>query len=184
MDGYRVTEIPLKFDDAVAITAVKVCNDKVYFGLTGGDAILIELDPANGKVRDTGFRFPSKGNDIMNKIHNSLVVGPDDVFYIGHGSNINMDQWLFTPVFDGGHLYSYDPRTAATEDLGLAARCSTVHALAIGNGFLFGYTIPGNHLFAYSLKAQVVEWLDPKPPAYSGPPGPVTDYEGYLPETR
>ena len=53
------------------------------------------------------------------------------------------------------------------------------------NRYLIGHYSPaGNHLFAYSLKAQVVEWLDPKPPAYSGPPGPVIDFEGYLPETR
>ena len=152
MDGYTVKEIPLKYEDAVAITAVKVCGDKVYFGLTGGDAILIELDPASDSIRDTGFRFPSKGNKILNKIHNSLAKGPDDLFYIGHGSNINMNKWEFPPVFDGGHLYSYDPRSGATEDLGLAAARSTVHALEIGDGFLFGYTIPDNHLFAHDLQ--------------------------------
>ena len=152
MKGYDVTEIPLDYEGAVAITAVKVCNGKLYVGLTGADVALVEMDPADDSHRDTGFGFPHKGNDIMNKIHNSLVVD-GGVLYIGHGSNINFDKWQFPPTFDGGHLYSFDPATAKTEDLGLASRCSTVHALAGGDGFLFGYTIPDNHLFAYDMES-------------------------------
>ncbi len=150
MKGYDVTEIPLDYDGAVAITAVEVCNGKVYVGLTGADVALVEMDPADDSARDTGFRFPHKGNDIMNKIHNSLVVD-DGVLYIGHGSNMNFDKWLFPPTFDGGHVYSFDPRTGATRDLGLAASRSTVHALAGGEGFVFGYSIPDCHVFACDL---------------------------------
>ena len=152
MDKYDVREIPVKLDGAVAITAVEVCNGKVYIGLTGNDVALVELDPADESVRDTGFRFPSKGNKIMNKIHNSLVVD-GGLLYIGHGSNINFDKWQFPPSFDGGHVYSYDPGSGRTEDLGLASGCSTVHALAGGDGFVFGYTIPDNHLFACDIQA-------------------------------
>ena len=151
MDGYEVTEIRLAFEGAVAITAVEVCDGKIYIGLTGTDVALVELDPADDSVRDTGFRFPSKGNNIMNKIHNSLAVD-DGLLYIGHGSNINFDKWQFPPTFDGGHLYSFDPKSSRTEDLGLASSRSTVHALAAGEDFLFGYTIPDNHLFAYDLR--------------------------------
>ena len=152
MDKYDVREIPVKLDGAVAITAVKVCNGKLYIGLTGNDVALVELDPADESIRDTGFRFPSKGNDIMNKIHNSLVIA-DDKCYIGHGSNIGMDKWQFPPSFDGGHLYAFDPATGKTDDLGLASARSTVHALAGTDAFLFGYGIPDNHLFSCDLQS-------------------------------
>ena len=74
MDKYEVTEIPLDFERTVAITAVELCEGKVYIGLRGAGVALVELDPTDESVRDTGFQFPSKGNDILNKIHNSLVV--------------------------------------------------------------------------------------------------------------
>ncbi len=154
MEGFKVREIPLRFEGAIAITAVKVCKGKVYLGLTGDDPILIELDPETGQVRDTGFRFPGKGKAIANKIHNSLVKGPDELFYIGHGSNISWARWEFPPEWDGGHLYSLDVETGETEDLGLAVARNTIHALAIGDGLLVGYTIPDNHLFAYDLQAK------------------------------
>ena len=152
MDQYDVLEVSVKLDDAVAITAVEELNGKVYIGLTGNDVALVELDPADESVRDTGFRFPSKGNKIMNKIHNSLVVA-NGKCYIGHGSNINMDKWQFAPCFDGGHLYAFDPSTGRTDDLGLASARSTVHALAGTDEFLFGYGIPDNHLFSCDLKS-------------------------------
>ena len=151
MDQYDVLEVSVKLDDAVAITAVEELNGKVYIGLTGNDVALVELDPADESVRDTGFRFPSKGNKIMNKIHNSLVIA-NGKCYIGHGSNINMDKWLFPSSFDGGHLYSYEPKSKKTIDLGLASACSTVHAMAGNDDLLFGYGIPDNHLFSCDLK--------------------------------
>ncbi|MBA7566478.1 hypothetical protein ES708_08169 [subsurface metagenome] len=157
MNGYRVTKIPLdKFKNATAITAMETYENRVYVGLTSKDTVLVELDPANDKVRDTGFRFPSKGNDsIHNKIHNSLVRGQgalDGLFFMGHDANIDWDQWVFSPQeFAGGHLYSFNVKTGFTEDLGLVARCNVPHALAIGDNFLFGYTIPDNHLFAYDI---------------------------------
>ena len=150
MDHYDVLEIPTKFDHAEAITAVKVCGGKVYIGLTGYDVALVELDPADESVRDTGFRFPHKGNDIMNKIHNALVITKGKC-YMGHGSNINMDKWQFPPSFDGGHIYSFDPATGATEDIGLVTARSTIHAMAGNGDFLFGYGIPDNHLFSCDL---------------------------------
>ena len=160
MDAYKVTKLPLddKFKDALAITAMNTCGNKVYIGLTGKDTVLVELDPATDKTRDTGFRFPPKGANgdaIHDKIHNSLVKGqngPDGLFFMGHDANITWNQWPFSPgEFTGGHLSAFNVKTGQTEDLGLVAGCNVPHALAIGDNFLFGYTIPDNHFFACDL---------------------------------
>jgi hypothetical protein len=48
--------------------------------------------------------------------------------------------------------------------------------------FLSGhYTPRGNHFFAYSIKAKVVAWLDPKPITYREPDPNSVDFRGYLP---
>jgi hypothetical protein len=47
--------------------------------------------------------------------------------------------------------------------------------------FLIGHYNPrGNHFFAYSIKGQVVEWLDPKPITYREPDPNSVDFRGYL----
>jgi hypothetical protein len=38
----------------------------------------------------------------------------------------------------------------------------------------------GNHFFAYAIKDKLVEWLDPKPPAYAED-SPAIYFGGYLP---
>jgi hypothetical protein len=43
------------------------------------------------------------------------------------------------------------------------------------------YNPRGNHLFAFSIKDQVVEWLDPKPITYRPPDPQSIDFRGYLP---
>jgi hypothetical protein len=47
--------------------------------------------------------------------------------------------------------------------------------------FLIGHYNPrGNHFFAYSIKGQVVGWLDPKPITYREPDPNSVDFRGYL----
>ena len=43
------------------------------------------------------------------------------------------------------------------------------------------YNPTGNHLFAYSLKDHVVDWLDPKPLPYRDVTHQSIDFKGYLP---
>ncbi len=48
--------------------------------------------------------------------------------------------------------------------------------------FIGHYNPAGNHLFAYSLRDSVVEWLDPKPVPYLDTDRKIIHFKGYLPE--
>lgn len=44
------------------------------------------------------------------------------------------------------------------------------------------YNPSGNHFFAYAIKNEILDWLDPKPPAYRGPDDEtLIRFQGYLP---
>ncbi len=43
------------------------------------------------------------------------------------------------------------------------------------------YNPTGNHFFAYAVKDELVDWLDPKPPAYRGGDEEFIRFDGYLP---
>ena len=47
--------------------------------------------------------------------------------------------------------------------------------------FIGHYNPRGNHFFAFSIKDQVVEWLEPKPITYRPPDPQSIDFHGYLP---
>ncbi|MCZ6681067.1 MAG: hypothetical protein O7E52_27925 [Candidatus Poribacteria bacterium] len=44
------------------------------------------------------------------------------------------------------------------------------------------YSPAGNHFFAYSIKATIVDWLSPKPITYRTDEGQWVDFRGYLPD--
>jgi hypothetical protein len=50
--------------------------------------------------------------------------------------------------------------------------------------FIGHYNPRGNHFFAYAIKDQVVQWLDPKPITYQKLDPASVDFKGYLPDTR
>ena len=43
------------------------------------------------------------------------------------------------------------------------------------------YNPQGNHFFAYAIKDELLNWLDPKPPAYRNSRQSPVDFDGYLP---
>ncbi len=43
------------------------------------------------------------------------------------------------------------------------------------------YNPKGNHFFAYAIKDRLIEWLDPRPPAYRDDDENLIRFEGYLP---
>jgi hypothetical protein len=43
------------------------------------------------------------------------------------------------------------------------------------------YNPTGNHFFAYAIKDELVDWLDPKPPTYRGDDEALIRFRGYLP---
>ncbi len=51
----------------------------------------------------------------------------------------------------------------------------------VGRYYIGHYNPRGNHFFAYAIKDALVDWLDPKPPAYRGDEEPLIRFRGYLP---
>jgi hypothetical protein len=47
--------------------------------------------------------------------------------------------------------------------------------------FIGHYNPSGNHFFAYSLKDNIVDWLDPKPITYQKDDSKLIRFNGYLP---
>jgi len=47
--------------------------------------------------------------------------------------------------------------------------------------FIGHYSPAGNHFFAFSIKNNIVDWLDPKPITYRDDKRKITDFKGYLP---
>jgi hypothetical protein len=57
--------------------------------------------------------------------------------------------------YEGGHLFSFDPSTGKSEDLGIIARGQGINCIAIDSmrGKLYGVTYPAGHLFSYDFKS-------------------------------
>ena len=61
-------------------------------------------------------------------------------------------------------------------------KCFKVNPKDYTNRYYIGHYNPkGNHFFAYAIKDRLVEWLNPKPPAYKGDKETLIRFEGYLP---
>lgn len=58
----------------------------------------------------------------------------------------------------------------------------TMDAKAYVDRYYIGHYNPqGNHFFAYAIKSELVDWLDPKPPAYQATEEMLIRFQGYLP---
>jgi hypothetical protein len=166
MKAYEVRRISLEsIPGAAAITSLVQGHDgAVYVGLTGAGHVLARVDPRSDRVEDLGRVFPERRGmiPVLDKIHNSLVRGPDGALYIGQGLNID---WHAAPagcdlsVYGGGHLFRYDTGRGAFEDLGVQVPLNAIHGLAIDSArrVLYGYTIPDNHFFIHRLDDHSVE---------------------------
>lgn len=160
MNGYDVRKISLGgIKNAIAITSVLLGkDDNIYVGLTGMNNVLVRINTRDDSVEELGEIFPKRENmvPIYDKIHNSLVEGPDGEIYIGQGLNID---WNGSPydcdlaAYGGGHLYKYDIDTGKLEDYGIQVPFNSIHGMTIDKKrrIIYGYTIPDNHFFIHYL---------------------------------
>jgi len=164
MTGYDVRTISLAgIPGAAAITALALGADgNVYAGLTGDGHVLARISAADDRVEDLGRIFPERRGmaPVLDKIHNSLVPGPDGALYLGQGLNID---WNAAPrgcdlaAYGGGHLFRFDPGTGRLDDLGVPVPLNAIHGMAMdpARRILYGYTIPDNHFFVHRLDDRV-----------------------------
>ncbi len=166
MEGYEVEQISLDAcPGAVAVTSMARGSDgNVYAGLTGRGHVLARIDVADGSVEDLGEIFPCRPGmaPLLDKIHNSLLAGPDGELYIGQGLNLDWNAGPRTfdlAAFGGGHLFRYDIATGRLEDLGLQVPLNAIHGMTMDarRRIIYGYTIPDNHFFVHYLDGHRVE---------------------------
>lgn len=160
MKNYNVKKILIdNCNGAIAITSMLLGKDgNVYAGLTGNGNVLARINTSDDSVENLGRIFPERKNmvPVFDKIHNSLVEGPDGEIYIGQGLNID---WHASPydcdlsAYGGGHLFRYDIDTGKLEDYGVQVPFNSIHGMTIDKKrrIIYGYTIPDNHFFIHYL---------------------------------
>ncbi len=63
-----------------------------------------------------------------------------------------------TNSYEGGHLFSFDPSTRKTEDLGIMARGQGINCIAVDSvrGKIYGVSYPAGHLFSFDVKSKTI----------------------------
>jgi hypothetical protein len=100
-------------------------DGNVYIGTAryGENSHLVELDPRSGRQRmvvDTHklCGLAATGFAAQAKIHTRNFVGPSGKIYLGSKQGYRLND-QDTAVYPGGYVMTYDPRTAAAENLGM-----------------------------------------------------------------
>ena len=60
--------------------------------------------------------------------------------------------------YEGGHLFSFNPETKKTEDLGIIAEGQGINCIALDSirGKIYGVTYPAGHLFSFDLITKAI----------------------------
>lgn len=84
-----------------------------------------------------------------------LVVGPDNVL-IGSTTTYNEVFDDARKHYEGGHIFSFDPKTAAFVDIGIISPEQGINCLAIDaqHSRIYCVTYPEGHLFAYNYETK------------------------------
>jgi hypothetical protein len=110
-------------------------NGKIYIGTAayGRDAYLVEFDPARETMRVVvdahrlvGLPLTPTGYAAQSKIHTRNFVGPSGKIYLGTKQGYPtasereaLKRGEKIPVYRGGYVIVYDPKTDAAESLGM-----------------------------------------------------------------
>lgn len=62
-------------------------------------------------------------------------------------------------LYDGGHLFAFNPATVKTEDFGIIRRGQGINCIAIDSihGKIYGVTYPAGHLFSFDLTTRAIK---------------------------
>jgi hypothetical protein len=87
-----------------------------------------------------------------------LCVGKDNIL-LGCTSTYNEIFDDKTIQYEGGHLFSFDPGTKNSEDLGIITPGQGINCIAfdLTHEIIYGVTYPAGHLFSFDFKTQKVK---------------------------
>jgi len=171
--------------------------DRLYGGMTGAHGHLFfryELGTGpggrGGRFVDLGDRVVSappiisfSGNPIPGKIHHALETLPDGRIAGATGQNYSI-AGLYTDRDEGGHVFIYDPKRDASEDLGVPCPHEWLFNLTMdpAGENLYAMTYPLNHVVRVDLKRGSMRVVGQPPAKTWGDSGPChqccTDDDG------
>ncbi len=175
-DGHKKLEvdvypIPSTMHGGSGYTAIQADRDgKIYIGTAfyGLNAQLAQLNPKTSEWRsllrsDELTHQYGRGQGIPGKIHTKLRLGADGKIYGAMKQGYELHYGLRSDVGEspegqrGGqytcHLFSYDPASDTTVDLGPGWPQEGITSFDIdtNRGYLYGATVPGVFFLAYDL---------------------------------
>lgn len=166
-------------------------NGKIYLGAAayGRDAYLVEFDPATEQMRVVldvhklvGLPLTPTGYAAQSKIHTRNFVGPSGKIYVGSKQGYPspaekeaLQRGEKIPVYRGGYVMVYDPRTDTTENLGMPMPLDERQVAAgkkegqgvidvtadEARGLIYVVTCEEQHWMLYDRKTRVYRELGP-----------------------
>lgn len=122
----------------------------VYCGITCADNdILFTFDPASKQFESLHYDRVGEKYDV--KIHRSLVLDDDGLFYGATAGLIEPFQYLDAP---GGKVFSLDIKTKEIKILGIPCPHEYIQCIAMDKKrkIVYGYTWPSHKFFRFDVK--------------------------------
>jgi hypothetical protein len=149
------------------------------------------------------FRHPERAKPAIRVLRNSYgfaatkyILKKAKTFVDGHGKQlmvVHFDPYgSMKSLIESGTRYDQEVVDYLKQNDFLYFDMNEVHAedfkqfnLSLNDymkRYLIGHYSPaGNHFFAYSIKGEIVDWLNPKPISYRSDERRMVDFQGYLP---
>jgi hypothetical protein len=141
-----------------AVTDMILMNDKMVYGSTkatwGGQNCHIFRTDGEKVEHILNVTSLLEGQTSIT----DLCVGKGNILY---GCTSTYDEILDESgkTYKGGHLFSFDPATRKSEDLGIVKSGQGINCIAVDSarGKIYGVTYPAGHLFSYDLSSKSVK---------------------------